>query len=142
MPRILCVEDHDDSCEMIALLLRRASGTYHVETAKTAEQATALISAKAYDAYILDFRLPEMDGIDLCGWIRGSGSRVPIVFYSAAAALNAREAALAAGADAYLCKPNQLFDVPVELARLLLEDVKIQVPTLLTTIANRYQLRH
>ncbi|HMJ07817.1 MAG TPA: response regulator [Pyrinomonadaceae bacterium] len=124
MPRILCVEDHDDSCELIALLLRRASGTYHVETAKSAEQATRMISVKAYDAYILDCWLPEMDGVDLCWWIRETGSTVPILFFTGADDWSDRDAGLAAGANAYLSKPHQLLDLPAELDRLLREEAE------------------
>ena len=61
--RILLVEDERELCELLAIGLRRAG--YTVDAAATADEARRLIEAQSYALVIVDWRLPDGNGIDL-----------------------------------------------------------------------------
>jgi len=118
-PSILYVDDNADSREVISLMLNIADDKYDVTTVDRADKAINLINGQNYDLYILDYRLPEIDGIELCRQIRKTDTVTPIIFYSGAAYKAEREQAIAAGANAYLVKPNDL-DNLTDTVKLLL----------------------
>jgi len=122
-PSILYVDDNADSREVISLMLNIADDKYDVTTVDSADKAINLIKGQNYDLYILDYRLPEIDGIELCRQIRQIDALTPIIFYSGAAYTAERERAIAAGANAYLVKPNDL-DNLTETVKLLLSKSK------------------
>lgn len=104
--RILCVDDEEDTREMLCALL----GLVNCEalTAATAAEALEMIARGRFDLYLLDNWLPGGSGAELCRKIRETDSSTPVVFYSGAALDSEREEALAAGAQAYLVKPRDL----------------------------------
>ena len=115
--RILYVDDDEDSCEMIAALLG-ASG-YEVIHAQDVVHAVAKAKGDGLDLCLVDNWLPDGSGIDLCRQIRSFNSQIPIVFYSGVAQDSDIEAAIKAGAQAYLVKPSGLDVIEETLARLL-----------------------
>lgn len=111
--RILYIEDHDDTRELVTLLLAQKS--YEVITGTTIASGVALAGAEDFDLYLLDSWLPDGSGLDLCKRIRQFDKTTPILFYSAAAYAADSELALECGAQAYLVKPSQ----PTELCDLV-----------------------
>lgn len=105
---ILCVDDDKDSCELITYMLKSARSDFEVTAVNSSSEAVNLITEKAFDLYILDYRLPEMSGIELCRIIREIDTETPVIFFSAMAFEKDRKAALEAGANAYLVKPNDV----------------------------------
>lgn len=118
-PRILCVDDDQDSCELISLMLHLADSSYQVTTVSTARKLLDLIESQSFDLFLFDYALPEMTGIELCRRIRQTDSQTPILFYSAMAREIDRNAALAAGATEYLIKPNDLEKLTETVKRVL-----------------------
>ena len=108
-PRVLYIEDHEDTRELVTLLLSQKS--YEVVTGATIESGIALASAQRFDLYLLDSWLPDGSGLDLCQKIREFDKTTPILFYSAAAYASDHEMALQCGAQAYLIKPSQPSDL-------------------------------
>lgn len=108
-PRVLYIEDHDDTRELVTLVLEQRS--YEVVTGSTIESAMALAGSQQFDLYLLDSWLPDGSGLDLCRRIREFDKVTPILFYSAAAYENDRSDALRSGAQAYLIKPSQPSDL-------------------------------
>ncbi|HKE04416.1 MAG TPA: response regulator [Blastocatellia bacterium] len=102
--RILYVEEFAESCELLALWLR-GSG-YEVVSANTMSEGLRLAKSETYDAYILGSRFADGTGLDLCRQLRLIDPRIPIIFYSALTRKCDREAAMGAGAQAYLIKPD------------------------------------
>lgn len=102
--RILYVDDHEDSAEMFRLLL--SSPLYHVETAQSVAEALELARSGKFDLYVLDKRLPDGSGTDLCIMLNAITPDVPCIFYTGDAYEIHRQEALAAGADAYVSKPD------------------------------------
>jgi len=101
---ILYIEDHEDTRELVVLVLRQQN--YEVTAAACIQTAVALASANKYDLYLLDSWLPDGSGLDLCRKIREFDTRTPILFYSAAAYEIDQELALSSGAQGYLVKPT------------------------------------
>ena len=114
-PRVLYIEDHEDTRELVTLLLTQKS--YDVVTGDSIQSGIALASADQFDLYLLDSWLPDGSGLELCQLIRQFDKTTPILFYSAAAYASDRELALQSGAQAYMIKPSQ----PSDLCRLVSE---------------------
>jgi DNA-binding response OmpR family regulator len=120
-PRILYADDNEDACFMLSILL----GFSDIETtsANTIGEALRLAQTEYFDLYLLDTRFPEGSGLDLCRRLREFNSQTPIVFYSGDAREIDKAKGLAAGADAYLVKPNT-DTVPATILQLLKQSSK------------------
>jgi DNA-binding response OmpR family regulator len=70
-----------------------------------AYEALRNFNARPFDAYVLDYWLPDWSGPSLCREIRKTDPNSPVVFYTDAASDQDRHRAMRAGASAYLCKP-------------------------------------
>jgi DNA-binding response OmpR family regulator len=114
--RILCVDDHKDTSEMLQLLLSQED--YEVMTAVTIEDALKLATSEDFDLYVLDKRLPDGSGLELCKKLAAVTPDVPCMFYTGDAYDVHRHEAIAAGADAYVAKPD--IDALIEGVRRLL----------------------
>lgn len=101
--RILCVDDDEDTCFMLAHLLEQEN--YVVETVTTVEAALALARNESFNLYILDKWFLKGAGVALCRKIREFDRYTPVIFYSGAAFDSDREEALYAGAQAFVAKP-------------------------------------
>ena len=102
--RILCVDDHFDTSEMLQTLL--AGEDYEVQTAATVEEACRLAVESEFDLYVLDKRLPDGTGVELCETLQQLTPNVPCMFYTGDAYEIHKHEAIAAGAAAYVPKPN------------------------------------
>jgi DNA-binding response OmpR family regulator len=116
--RILCIDDHDDTSEMLGLILSHED--YEVVTARTAEEALQLAEVGQFDLYVLDKNLPDRNGLDLCAELNLVTPGVPCMFYSGDAYAVHRSEALAAGAHAYVVKPD--IDGLIETVRKILSE--------------------
>ena len=114
-PRVLYIEDHEDTRELVTLLLTQRS--YEVVSGSTIESGIELAVAQNFDLYLLDSWLPDGSGLELCQRIRQFDKDTPILFYSAAAYASDHDRALQCGAQAYLIKPSQ----PSDLCRIVSE---------------------
>ena len=106
--RILCLDNHQDTCELIDLMLRQADGNYQITAVSAPDEAFRLIAGRKFDLYILDYQFPGISGVELCRRIRRTDKQTPVLFFTAMARPADRDAAMAAGANRYLVKPNDL----------------------------------
>lgn len=102
--RILYVDDHEDSAEMLKLVL--ADSDYEVLSARSIAQARELASKYEFDLYVVDKRLPDGSGLELVKDLNKLTPGVPSIVYTGDVYEIHREQAMAAGADAYVCKPD------------------------------------
>jgi DNA-binding response OmpR family regulator len=107
--RILYVEDHEDTSEMISFVLQQQN--YEVVLDRTVASALRTAREQHFDLYLLDSRLPDGSGVDLCKEIRKFDLLTPVIFYSAAAYDIDRAMALHSGAQAYLMKPSKFSEL-------------------------------
>jgi CheY-like chemotaxis protein len=116
--RVLCVDDHQDSAEMLGLLL--SAEDYEVVIAATIDEALDLAATEQFDLYVLDRRLPDGDGFELCSRLTTLTPDVPCIFYSGDAYELHRHKALAAGAAGYVAKPD--IDALINVVHKILSD--------------------
>ena len=112
-PRVLYIEDHEDTRELVTLVLEQKS--YEVVTGATIASGVAQAVSQDFDLYLLDSWLPDGSGLELCRKIREFDKVTPILFYSAAAYEIDRAEAIKSGAQAYLIKPSH----PSELCNMV-----------------------
>lgn len=112
-PRVLYIEDHEDTRELVTLVLEQKC--IEVVTGSTIRSGVDLAESQDFDLYLLDSWLPDGSGLELCRKIREFDKATPILFYSAAAYEIDRLEAIKSGAQAYLIKPSH----PWELCNLV-----------------------
>lgn len=105
--RVLCVEDHTASCDLIRFILQREG--CDVVTATDFMEGLSKISQESFDLYLLDQCLPTGEGTDLCQKVHASDPHVPVIIYSADVRDATRQHALEAGAAKFLDKPIDPF---------------------------------
>jgi len=120
-PRVLCVDDDEDSRVMLTMLLRLAF--IEAKAVGTAAQALSLIQAEHFDMYMLDSWLPEIDGFELCRRMRAFDSQIPILFFSGAAYEADKRKGIAAGANDYIVKPD-IFELMRSTKQLMSRDLQ------------------
>jgi two-component system, OmpR family, response regulator len=109
--RILFVEDDEENWELVAFNLAE----YVLVYARDFNEGVRLARLGYFDRYLLDNRLPDGTGVELCRAIREFDPYTPVLFYSAAAYACDIQKASHAGAQAYLVKPVS----PNELSRAI-----------------------
>ena len=110
---VLVIEDEDALADFIVRGLREEG--LNVERAATGNEAHWALSADEWDLVLLDWRLPDRDGLTLLREFRRSNTETPVLFLTARDTVEDRVTGLDAGADDYLCKP---FDFSELLARV------------------------
>ena len=102
--RVLIIDDHEDTAEMLKILLGEED--YEVTTTATVQEALSLAASQEFDIYVLDKRLPDGSGLELCTKLNQVTPGVPCILYTGDAYEIHRVEAMAAGADAYVAKPD------------------------------------
>lgn len=123
---VLVVDDDDDQQQVVGRLLR-ASG-FGVGTASTAEEALDRLRENPVDLLVLDWNLPGMSGLELCGRLRRDPihRNLPVLFLTARSCMCDIIEAFQAGADDFVSKP---FRGPELGARILSLLRRAQMPS-------------
>jgi len=126
--RVLIIEDNREIGETIVSSLRDmgiandwfAEGRFGIEATKSAE----------YDLIILDLNLPDKDGLNVLKELRRDGTNTPILIVSARISIDDRVKGLDLGADDYLVKPFDLFELEARVRALLRRNTDSRLPIL------------
>jgi len=102
MTRILVVDDERMITDSLSYSLKREG--FEVSVAANGREALARAQSDQPDLVVLDIKLPEMDGMEVCRRLRMT-STVPIIMLTARGEESDRIAGLEVGADDYLPKP-------------------------------------
>jgi two-component system nitrogen regulation response regulator GlnG len=118
MPRtILVVDDDPASCRLMAALFE-ADG-FTVVAVHDGKSGLARAEDDGVELVILDLHLPDHDGIEILGRLRGRNSRLPVVMLTAHADLKTAVRAMQLGAHDYLTKPVDVDEVTLVVRRAL-----------------------
>jgi two-component system copper resistance phosphate regulon response regulator CusR len=101
--RILIIEDEAEIADFVIRGLREEGFT--VEHAADGDAGWQALRSGPWDAVLLDWSLPGMDGLALLRRFRQAGDDTPVLFLTARDAVSDRVRGLENGADDYLCKP-------------------------------------
>lgn len=113
MVKILVVEDNKKLARFLHQALNEEG--YIVDVVNEGGEAIERSTQVSYDLVVLDWMLPDLDGLAVCRILREKRLKVPILMLTARAEVAERVAGLDAGADDYLAKP---FDLGELLARV------------------------
>jgi two-component system OmpR family response regulator len=104
--RVVVVDDEPNITELVALGLRYEG--FEVLTAGDGRGALRVVLEARPAVVILDVRLPDIDGFEVCRRLRADGVRVPVIFLTARDGTEDKIAGLTIGGDDYLTKPFSL----------------------------------
>ncbi|MBX5483361.1 MAG: response regulator [Myxococcaceae bacterium] len=105
--RILVVDDEQDNCDYMKLLLAKEG--YEVDTCTDPTKCVELLKANDYHLVVLDMMMPQMPGTDVLEAVRKVDSDVAVVVATAYPNVDTAVASLRAQASDYVKKP---FDPP------------------------------
>ncbi|NLL13178.1 MAG: response regulator [Fibrobacter sp.] len=109
--KVVVIEDEEFLTELIRVNLRLRG--IDVTTAEYGEDGYAKVLEIKPDLILLDARLPDIDGWEICKRIKSNDeiNMIPVVFVTAAAQESDRLRAKEAGADGFLAKPFQITEL-------------------------------
>ncbi|MFG2005972.1 response regulator transcription factor [Spirillospora sp. NPDC048911] len=116
--RRILVADDDEAVRSALERVLRFNG-YEVELAADGLETLDAIDRARPDAVVLDWMMPQLDGLGACRMLRGRGDDLPVLLLTARDQLGDRVAGLDAGADDYLAKPFELEELMARLRALL-----------------------
>ncbi len=113
--RVLVAEDEGRLANLLDQSFTEAGWAVDVYADGRSAYDAALVGSDDYDVLVLDWVLPQMDGVTVCRRLREMGVRTPVLMLTARTTVPDRIAGLDAGADDYVLKP---FDLDELLARM------------------------
>ncbi len=99
----LVVDDEEAICESLAAWLTKDG--YRVVTASSGPEALSCMQQRLFDIYLVDVRMPGMDGIELLTRIKEQQPDAIIIIITAHGTINTAVDAMKRGASDYICKP-------------------------------------
>jgi two-component system OmpR family response regulator len=115
--RILVVDDEPSIVDAVATALRYEG--FDVEEAVTGREALAAVTRREPDLIVLDWMLPDLDGIEVGRRLRERGFKSAVLFLTAKDATENKVEALRAGGDDYVTKPFSLAEVVARVQAIL-----------------------
>lgn len=114
--RILLVDDNLDHVALATRALRQEA-SWRVETARLGEEAIERAGEEKFDLVLLDYRLPDMTGLEVLKALRGMAKEPAIILMTSQGSEEVAIEALKLGASAYVVKNT-------EFGRRLVYEVK------------------
>lgn len=115
---LLIVEDNED---LLRLMVKLLETDYIVCTATNGKEAVDVVEHEEVSLIVSDVMMPEMDGIELCRYIKGNfdTSHIPIILLTAKNKEEDRVEAYESGADGFISKPFSLSVLHARISNLL-----------------------
>lgn len=117
MAKILLVEDDVKTSADLVDWLRRDGHT--VEPVFSGNEALEWLKTYEFDVLILDWQLPDVDGVSVCRLYRHSGGTAPVLILTGRAESASKELGLDSGADDYVVKPPDLRELSARIRALM-----------------------
>jgi two-component system OmpR family response regulator len=115
--RILVVDDEPSIVDAVATALRYEG--FEIEEATTGRDALAAVARFEPQLVVLDWMLPDLDGVEVGRRLREQGFRTAILFLTAKDGVENKVEALRAGGDDYVTKPFSLAEVVARVQAIL-----------------------
>lgn len=115
--RVLLIEDDALLGDGIRAGLKQAG--FAVDWVQDGRAGQRTLEAEEYALMVLDLGLPKLSGMELLHWLRGRGSKLPVLILTARDMVADRIGGLNSGADDYLIKPFDLDELIARLRALL-----------------------
>jgi two-component system OmpR family response regulator len=115
--RILVVDDEPSIVDAVATALRYEG--FEVEEAATGREALQAVATFEPDLIVLDWMLPDVEGIEVGRRLRAQGFKTAILFLTAKDAVQNKVEALRAGGDDYVTKPFSLAEIVARTQAIL-----------------------
>src|SRR5436853_4198844 len=115
--RILVVDDEPSIVDAVATALRYEG--YDVDEATAGREAIRLVTEREPDLIVLDWMLPDIEGLEVGRRLRERGFRSAILFLTAKDATENKVEALRAGGDDYVTKPFSLAEIVARVQAIL-----------------------
>lgn len=115
---VLIVEDNE---EMLSFISGKLSEYFAIEKVRNGKEAITVLEERSVNLVLSDVMMPEMDGFELCKYIKGNAelSHIPVVLLTAKNDLDSKIHGLEMGADVYIEKPFSISYLVVQLNTLL-----------------------
>jgi two-component system, OmpR family, response regulator len=114
--RVLVIEDDAETARYIVRALREEG--HEVSSQSNGRDGLRVALAEQWDLFIVDRMLPQIDGLELVGSLRRSGSAAAILMLTTLGGVDDRVQGLNAGADDYLVKPFSFAELLARVAAL------------------------
>jgi two-component system OmpR family response regulator len=115
--RILVVDDEPSIVDAVATALRYEG--FDVDEAVNGRDALAVVTQREPDLIVLDWMLPDLDGIEVGRRLRSQGFKCAILFLTAKDSTENKVEALRAGGDDYVTKPFSLAEIVARVQAIL-----------------------
>jgi DNA-binding response OmpR family regulator/regulator of sirC expression with transglutaminase-like and TPR domain len=122
MLSVLVIDDQKPMLEVIRLFLERF-GNMNVKTALNAKEALTLLMSSSFDAMVVDYDLPEINGIDFLKMLRARGDTTPVIIFTGVGREYAAIQALNNGADFFLKKGDDAQSQLLEMVHMIRQAV-------------------
>jgi DNA-binding response OmpR family regulator len=123
--RVLVAED-DEGLRSVLVRGLRENG-YAVDSAADGRQALRYLDTYEYEVAILDWRMPEVTGLEVVQQLRRRGSALPVLMLTARDTAGDRVMGLDQGADDYLVKPFHFGELLARVRALQRRDIDLAV---------------
>lgn len=117
---VLIIEDVPEDIELIVLALESAQLAFTYDATTLASHCQTLLSTQTYDAVLSDYRLPNLNGLQVFEMLKASQQDIPFILVTGSLGEEAAVECIKAGMTDYVLK-DRLFRLPTVLKRALQE---------------------
>jgi signal transduction histidine kinase len=123
---ILLVEDNPRHAGLIRDELEIEVPTATVTVAPSVSEAYAALTGRRFDLVILDFRLPDGDGLEILSQLKADGRREPVVFVTTSSSTQTAVEAMKIGAEDYIVKEEGYVSVLPFVVKEVIERARLR----------------
>lgn len=127
--KLLFIEDNQRLAEVIKSHL---SGLFVIDMVHTGEEGIDKASSGSYSVIVLDLKLPDMTGLDVCRTLREAEIETPVLILTANDDTESKVELLNGGADDYLTKPFNINELKARITALSRRQPRSYTPSTIT----------
>lgn len=114
---ILLIEDNPDHRELTKKALEESEEDYEVDSFSSGKECLVKISKKDYSCILLDYRMPDMNGLEVVDKLNEIGADIPVIMITGLGDENIAVEAMKKGVFDYIVKDNLITDIPLVIKR-------------------------